>query len=499
MKRVERMALHDEGFVGKRWGSRGAGILLTDGSRALLLLRSGQVEEPHTWGVPGGAVRRDGGAYEDLLAAARNEAHEEMGGLPEGAEVIGQTVFTEGAFTFTTFIARVSPSDVLAFTPRLNCESDRWFWFNAAGLPANLHPGVSWALQQPGVAALVFGDDASFGLDEPESAPRASGAHVEPPSIVYHGTHAKNLPSILRSGSLTPKGGYSPHRTVTRDATFVTDTLPSALMYSTAGVDDAHAIVFEIKSEGLALRPDLDDAGLLIDADLEELHRILNIDDGDLRIGEQIPDDLFDEVVDALQQLGDDGGGGERQQPTALDTMGDFLVARPFVLHHVAEDNGARAGSDLYEYSAEMIYWDDNRPVMLTQQFMCMCDIGVANIVAVLIDRGWFTENGLDVPSGVGATEQRVTDYSVIDRELDEDGEDVLNEYGEPTLSFRERVLVRLPFAAARALVGASAVAAAAVERMAMRTADGTQFRRGLPKRLRAAGLGHLIPDRKHA
>src|SRR4051794_28042498 len=62
----------------RHWGPDGAaGLALTDpaASRILLQLRSGQVLNPHTWALPGGALERGESATE----AALREAQEEVG------------------------------------------------------------------------------------------------------------------------------------------------------------------------------------------------------------------------------------------------------------------------------------------------------------------------------------------------------------------------------------------------------------------------------------
>jgi len=58
MIRYRGHAYQDVGFTPTgRWGNQGSGMLFTTGEKILLLERSGSVEEPHTWGLPGGACR----------------------------------------------------------------------------------------------------------------------------------------------------------------------------------------------------------------------------------------------------------------------------------------------------------------------------------------------------------------------------------------------------------------------------------------------------------
>jgi 8-oxo-dGTP pyrophosphatase MutT (NUDIX family) len=123
--------LSDEGFIGQRWGSQGAGLLLTTGEKVLLLLRSGEVEEPGTWGLAGGAVRRDdrNGKFQDVKQAALQESQEEMGTVPPH-RIVGQYAYQEPNFQYTTFIGQVAPKVAETWQPRLNWENDDYGWFS---------------------------------------------------------------------------------------------------------------------------------------------------------------------------------------------------------------------------------------------------------------------------------------------------------------------------------------------------------------------------------
>ena len=136
--------LYDEGFVGQRWGSQGAGLLLTTGEKVLLLLRSGEVEEPGTWGISGGAVRRDSdtGQHQDVKSAALQEAREEMGSLPP-YRITGSWIYQEGSFRYTTFVGTVDPEVIDTWAPALNWENDDYGWFSHEELAdLDLHFGV---------------------------------------------------------------------------------------------------------------------------------------------------------------------------------------------------------------------------------------------------------------------------------------------------------------------------------------------------------------------
>jgi len=79
------------------WGEQGAGAYLVaeDTGRVLLTLRSGLVNEPGTWGIPGGAI--DPG--ESPSAAARREVQEELG-YDEDVELEFELLpaFSKGSF-----------------------------------------------------------------------------------------------------------------------------------------------------------------------------------------------------------------------------------------------------------------------------------------------------------------------------------------------------------------------------------------------------------------
>jgi len=59
LRRVLAAILEDEGWVGNHWGRAGAGVLFTTGTQILLLKRSSWVDQPGTWGIPGGAIPVD--------------------------------------------------------------------------------------------------------------------------------------------------------------------------------------------------------------------------------------------------------------------------------------------------------------------------------------------------------------------------------------------------------------------------------------------------------
>jgi len=143
----------DEGMVGEHWGTAASGVLVTDGSRVLLLKRSSEVLDPGLWGIPGGAIPVDHqtGRGKDPKKSAFDEAREEMGGIPSGS-LAGKYVFRgNGGLTFTTFVWKVAPEKLDKFKPRLNWEHTNWMLkdINSVG-SSGIHPGVVWVLKKMG-------------------------------------------------------------------------------------------------------------------------------------------------------------------------------------------------------------------------------------------------------------------------------------------------------------------------------------------------------------
>lgn len=144
--------IHAHGY----WGRQGAGILFATGRRILLCLRSAYVLQPGTWGIPGGAVKPSLEGRKDAVAlTVREEAGEELGGLPRGWRRVGETLFEDRGFRYTTVIARVSEAEADRFEPILNWESDEARWFEESELAEiDLHFGVAWTLGQ--ARELIF-------------------------------------------------------------------------------------------------------------------------------------------------------------------------------------------------------------------------------------------------------------------------------------------------------------------------------------------------------
>lgn len=129
----------DVGFTEHgRWGNAGSGLLFTTGERILLLERSDSVEEPGTWGIPGGAIPEGESGLRDALKSAEAEAAEELGSFPK-YNLLNEYVYEEPDFTFTTFVGAVREE----FTPTLDWENDDYAWVSRSELSDyDLHFGV---------------------------------------------------------------------------------------------------------------------------------------------------------------------------------------------------------------------------------------------------------------------------------------------------------------------------------------------------------------------
>lgn len=135
-------ALRKTGF----WGKRAAGCLFyaRDTGRLLIAHRSGEVQEPGTWGTWGGAIDES----EDPFEAVEREAREEAG-VSGGIELLPVWTFQHSSgFKYHNFLA-VVPAE---FEPRLNWETQGFEWVRPGDWPTPLHPGLRALLARPELA-----------------------------------------------------------------------------------------------------------------------------------------------------------------------------------------------------------------------------------------------------------------------------------------------------------------------------------------------------------
>lgn len=150
------------------WGDVGAGLALTCEDSILLTLRSLNVAEGHTWGIPGGAINTeeyleaDEGSEEKLSEkeiwhGALRETKEELGNLPPNLHPYDQVIFSDKKFKFITFFVEVpkeiKDSWIFHIDNRIDGEVDQAKWFKKTELPNwrdqhPLHFGVKFLLNR---------------------------------------------------------------------------------------------------------------------------------------------------------------------------------------------------------------------------------------------------------------------------------------------------------------------------------------------------------------
>lgn len=123
------------------WGTRGAGCIVRARStgRILIGMRSGEVNEPFTWGTWGGAV--DPG--EDGMAAARRELAEESGYEGPLDMRLIHTFRHPSGFVYETYLGETDQE----FEPNLCCETAEARWFMPGRWPAPLHFGLAEVIE----------------------------------------------------------------------------------------------------------------------------------------------------------------------------------------------------------------------------------------------------------------------------------------------------------------------------------------------------------------
>lgn len=153
------------------WGRGGAGMMFTcseDGT-VLLLLRAAWVDQPGTWGIPGGGVEE--GWFQTpieepitdmsiFISAAVKEATEECGSLPPGFEpveqIVGKTVYEDCGFQYITFIADITADQKESWSISLaDGESADYVWVPLQGVSPGvrikgkpLHFGVEYTISR---------------------------------------------------------------------------------------------------------------------------------------------------------------------------------------------------------------------------------------------------------------------------------------------------------------------------------------------------------------
>ena len=116
--------------------ARSASLLLLVRGQVLLLKRSGSVEQPQTWGLPGGYSK----PREKPFQTALREAVEEVGPLPKFRVISSCRHGSHTAFVAT------APR---RFRPVLNWEHTSYAWIPVGiARHIDLHPGVRRLLDE---------------------------------------------------------------------------------------------------------------------------------------------------------------------------------------------------------------------------------------------------------------------------------------------------------------------------------------------------------------
>lgn len=141
-------ALDQTGFWGKQ--AAGAIIMANSTGRILLAFRSAEVQEPHTWGVWGGAI--DDG--EDPLDGAYREATEELGGV-RVERAIPLYVFKSGSFQYFNFLFIVGDEFSPNPSEEHGWETEGHDWVEFGNWPSPLHPGLKALFSDPASIAKI--------------------------------------------------------------------------------------------------------------------------------------------------------------------------------------------------------------------------------------------------------------------------------------------------------------------------------------------------------
>ena len=126
----------------KYHGKSGAGLLFVclEDKTVLLAKRADKnVNEPGTWGIPGGKRNKSDSS---ALYTAIRESFEEFTTLPEIEKILKKTIFKDKGFRYTTYFCLVTRKDKDNWAPKLNWEHKKVKRFTIDKLPKKLHFGI---------------------------------------------------------------------------------------------------------------------------------------------------------------------------------------------------------------------------------------------------------------------------------------------------------------------------------------------------------------------
>ena len=124
-------ALRRTGFFGNQ--ASGCLMMAKDTGHLLFVFRSGEVQEPYTWGTVGGAHKKT----ELPVDAAKREAYEETG-YSGKISMIPLLVYKNNNFQYSNFLAIVDSE----FIPSLGWEAIDYVWCDMDTIPKPLHFGA---------------------------------------------------------------------------------------------------------------------------------------------------------------------------------------------------------------------------------------------------------------------------------------------------------------------------------------------------------------------
>lgn len=192
----------------RHWGRFGAaGLLLNDGSRAVLQHRASWTHEGDTWGLPGGA--RD--SHEDAVATALREAQEEAELTPDGVTPLGWWRDDHGGWSYTTVVAEPRRGSTPITPHAANAESTEVRWWDVDGvdqLPLHRGFAAAWPrLRHPPPRLALVVDAANVVGARPDGWWRdrlgaARRLRDQLGTVARDGIAAPDLPPELSPGGL---------------------------------------------------------------------------------------------------------------------------------------------------------------------------------------------------------------------------------------------------------------------------------------------------------
>jgi len=204
-------------------------------------------------------------------------------------------------------------------------------------------------------------------------------AVAQHPDTLWVGTTARNLLGILAHG-LVPRAGWSPHRTDTRDAVFLTDEPEAALMYADVGAANT-PVLLEVDVSGLLLVPDYDDIEVQLDALLWQLNSgDSGTEDHGIQPGKILSQQVAEHAEGALEWILSQSDQDAIQAEIVWREEGPYLAVRPLVGLQV-DTRLMRQFPELYEDLA----WRQGHIFFMSNQYQHRGTIPTSRIRQVLV------------------------------------------------------------------------------------------------------------------